>query len=427
MKKNLSFMALSTYLRIGSQLIVFILLARILGAQQFGSVAYWTAITILVALPVNYGFGMQLMREFHSNQEAFSKIVADTLSAKIFLSLLVLILSGAASFSLINDTGLFWFFLLSALADSYTEYLNYILRSSGQFQAEARLSLIISTVQFVVVIAVAVITSSALCVAVSYFFSRSIGLFFTCRGVFNIFPEVKSVWAHLTKKNIAATLNAGFPYAADMGVSTINTVLDTVLLKQYVSMEAVGTYQAGARLMLGGTTMASVINNVYLPKLSAYGSNDDVYRATLVKLNMLMLACGGMISLLFLFFRNFIADNLFGSGYEGLADLLPWFGLLLFIRYIAASFGVNLTALGHQKVRVVANILFLISFMVAVYMIVPYFGMIGMLISGCLSTVLLLFFYFSYIFYKKLPFGVDYRCMTMFVVFLSPYYFLLRS
>ena len=417
-------MALSTYFRIGSQLIVFVVLARVLGAEQFGMVAYWTAVTILVVLPVNYGFGMQLMREFSRAQDGFVKMLADTLSAKLFLSIVVLIFSFAFSFNYIHKPILFWFFLLSAQLDSYNEYLNYILRASGLYQVEARLSFVISAIQFVIVIAIATITKSAVHVAAGYLVSRSIGLFFTWRGVARVFAEFNYVWSKLGIKNIFKTLKTGFPYAADMAVSTMNSVLDTVLLKQYVSIASVGEYQAGARLMLGGATMASVINNVYLPKLSAHGCHDSTYKSTLIQLNVLMLACGGGMSLFFLLFNDFIATNLFGTGYKELSGLLPWFGFLLFLRYFAASFGVNLTALGHQKVRVYANVFYLISFVIAVAIIVPLSGLTGMLVSSCISTIFLIMLYFLYLFYRKLPIGLDYRAVVITLFILALYYFL---
>jgi len=51
------------------------------------------------------------------------------------------------------------------------------------------------------------------------------------------------------------------------------------------------------------------------------------------------------------YFSDQIVNFAFGESYKQLAALLPLFGLLFFIRFFAAAWGVILTATGHQKYR----------------------------------------------------------------------------
>ena len=403
-KFQMGFMAFSTYFRIGSQLLVFLLLARMLGAEQFGLFSYWFSITSLVAIPVNYGFGVQLLREAAREPEQRQTIVNQMLAAKLLLTLAVLALCALAS-GCISSLPLFWLLLITALFESYVDFYNFALRSQGGYASEARVTFAASLLQLVLVAGTALLAPSLVPVAAAYCASRALALLMTRRTARTGAPSGGAL--QFAPASLVATLRSGFPYAADMGVTVFNNAIDVILLKQLATVRVVGIYQAGLRLMMGGTTPAMVVSNVYLPRVSALDSSSKEYARAVADLNLKMVALGGGISVLLALFSEPLTEILFGAEYQELAQLLPWFALVLVLRYVAASFGINLTAAGHQSVRVVANLLYLAVFLVASFLLIPTHQAVGALMAGACATLALALGYLSYSLWKRLPSGYN--------------------
>lgn len=414
---HIGFMAFSTYFRIGSQLLVFLVLARLLGVEQFGQFSFWFSLTTLVTIPINYGFGIQLLREAARMPEALHSILAQMLSAKLFLTIIVVFCCVLFSF-FVTDTELFWLLLLMAIVDSYIDFYNFALRSQGHYSYESKLTFIISLLQLPLITIAAFLSSKIVIVAAAYLLSRIVGLILTLRIVHQYLSLSTSrlVFSYATIMN---TLRGGFPYAADMGVTTLNTSIDIILLKQMTDVRTVGIYQAGMRLLMGGTTPATVVSNVYLPRVSAIDCNSAAYSTAIINLNMRMVTVGGGISLLLAMFSKQITTTLFGPSYQDLARLLPWFSLVLVLRYIAASFGINLTASGHQSVRVIANLMYLIIIIGAALLLVPTYKVIGLLMASVCSVLVLTAIYYMYVIMKKLPSGFNSRNSILFITIIS--------
>ena len=90
-----------------------------------------------------------------------------------------------------------------------------------------------------------------------------------------------------------------------------------------------------------------------------------------------------------------IVHLLFGDQFAGLAALLPWFGLLFFVRFFAAAYGVLLTAAGKQTLRAQANLTHWILILAVAWVLVPRLGNLGWLLALTIGNVLLASIYFS--------------------------------
>lgn len=410
---HIGFMAFSTYFRIGSQLLVFLLLARILGAEQFGQFSFWLSAATLVTIPINYGFGIQLLREAAKAPEQLPSILGQMLSVKLILTALVILGCFLYSLTAAEKTTLFWLLLLVAIAESYIDFYNFALRSQGHYCHEARLALVTSVLQLPLLVVTALLAPKPVFVAAAYVVSRVSALLLTLRAV-RLNSPASGKTARFSYAMLRSTLRSGFPYAADMGVTTLNSVVDIILLKQMTDLRTVGIYQAGLRIMMGANTPTTVVSNVYLPRVSALERHSPEYRGAMMDLNMKMVAVGGGISLVLALFSKFIATTLFGTEYQDLAVLLPWFALVLVLRYVAACFGINLTASGHQSVRVVANLIYSVVFISAALVLVPMYQATGLLMSSVCAILLLSCIYYAYVLINRLPSGFNAKNSTVF-------------
>jgi len=398
-------MTFSAYFRIAAQLVVFFILARFLGAEQFGQFSYWFSAASLVSIPINYGFGTQLLREVAKTPENLQSMLTSMLFTKMLLTLTVFSLS-VLFWVIAVDSALFIILLIVAIAESYVDFYNYVLRCRGLYEQEARLILVISLIQLPIVACTALLTMNAIFVAVAYLFSRAIALVLTRRVVCQYLPE-KNTKIGLSLMTVREAMRSGFPYAADIGVTTFNSAIDVVLLKQMADLHSVGIYQAGMRLMLGATTPATVAVNVYLPRISSLNSTSVEYSQAIISLNMKMVVVGGAFSLIFALFGELITSVLFGSEYQALSKALPLFALLLVLRYVAAALGINLTASGYQSVRVVANLIYCVVFVVVSLFLVPVYKVLGLVVASICSVLALIIIYYIYVVVKKLPAGFN--------------------
>lgn len=402
---SIGFMAFSAYFRIGTQLAVFLSLARFLGTEQFGQFSYWLSVATLISIPINYGFGNQLLREAGRSPEKLQTIFTSMFFTKTTLTITTIILS-VVFWLFTQESNLFIIILLAAITESYVDLYNFLLRSRGFYQQEARLTVITSIVQLSLVACTAFISTNAALVAVAYLCSRIIAIFLTRRAIYKSFPTRK-LRADFSFATVRDAMYSGFPYAADIGVTTFNSTIDVILLKQMSDLHSVGIYQAGMRLMLGATTPATVAVNVYLPRISSLDSKSAGYSQAIINLNMKMVVVGGIFSLILAIFSKMITTVLFGAEYQTLSMLLPLFALLLVLRYVAAALGINLTASGHQSVRVIANLIYSVVFISASLILIPLYKTSGLLMASIFSVLVLIIVYYIYVAAIKLPFGFN--------------------
>lgn len=145
MLKSIGWMSLSTVLRMGSGFVLFVIVARQLGVESFGTLSYWMAVAGLATLPVNYGFGLYALREIGRNPAISSALIADTLVAKLALAaLMAMVFALSLPWLAERQTIVAWALLAMFFLESFAEHFNAGLRASGAFHVEAKLAVLIS-------------------------------------------------------------------------------------------------------------------------------------------------------------------------------------------------------------------------------------------------------------------------------------------
>lgn len=419
MLKNIGWMTVSTLLRLGAGFVLFIILARKLGPENFGQLAYWLAFSSLLALLVNYGFGLQLLREIGRDPNSAARVYSATLVAKLVLSLLIIAVGLVIGLQESVPTAIFWSLLVMALAESFAEHINFVLRALGYFDKEARFALFTSALNFFGVLLPLLVFGTITAVAVGFLVSRCATLLLSWRLALPFLPAMQKLsdWAFA---DVWKTLRDGFPYAADMAVSTLNSTLDVILLSYMTSTKAVGLYQAGLKLMQGANSIAPIVGNVYTPHIASQQMQQADCSPIVAKLILKMSLLGGGIGAIFAFGNVLITDLLFGMEYTQLSTLLPWFGLALIVRFVAAGFGINLTAHGLQTVRVFANGFALVVLITVAMIAIPIYGIVGMLMAFVCATLLVGGLYLIALYKEGIPTGINVPNICVIFIFLVP-------
>lgn len=382
--RNLALMGTSTAMRLGFGMLTFVVMARMLGPAQFGVVMLWLSMATLLALLANYGLTPYVLREIGAAPDRANHVMAEVLSAKLLLTSFVLAMGMAALPFLGTEARTVFLLLLGAqLADALTEFLNVGFRATNRFGQETRIASLAVVLQFAIVTLLLWWQATPLMAAAAFLLSRLSVLLVTWLAQRRYFAELRPASASAAWARIRATR----AYALDFGLQSLLGQVDSIVLNHFVGTAAVGLYQAGMRLFNGGAQAAGVLANVFLPRAAAAagaGDNGQRLRRESARVQWAFVGVGFVFGLLLCGLADPLVRLLFGVQYLGLVEVLPWFGLLFFVRFFASSWGVLLTSAGAQRYRAAMNAVHWTLIGALSLVLVPRHGLMGWLL--CLTA-----------------------------------------
>lgn len=387
--KNLTFMALTTGMRIGFGMLSFVVLARQLGPGAFGHLMIWISSCMLLSMVANFGMTPYLLREIAKSPHQIGPILAEALTAKVGLSAAVLAVGWLVSaFMGVTEVG-YLLILIAFLLDAASEIFNVALRASSQYRQESKLTAVSALVQFALIAATAMATSQLDLIAAAYLCSRVSTFAIVGLGTRPFLPAIRR--APLSKALLR--LRQMISFAVDYALQNLFGYIDAVILGAFGGAAMVGVYQAGMRLFQGAAQSAGILVNVFLPMVASATAHPDRLRRETQRMQIAFMITGCVIGAVFLAFAYTGVSRLFGPGFERLDQLFPLFGVLFFVRFSAASFGVTLTALGQQHYRAVVNAVQWALILGATFWVVPNYGNTGWLLLLIGGNALLLVAY----------------------------------
>lgn len=356
--KNMAFMGASTGIRLVFGLLTFTLLARTLGPNAFGVLMLWFSIATLLSMLANYGFTPYLLKEIGSTPENAQQIMGEVLSAKILLSLSVLIL-GVCALPLVTPSSYSVFLLLvcALLTESMTEFLNVGFRATNRFGEETRVATIAAVLQFAIIAMLLMVQSGITAAASAYLISRLLVLLLTWYVQRRYFSALKPGSLAQALHRIRTTVS----YAMDFGLQSLFGQIDSLVLNHFIGPVAVGIYQAGLKLFMAGAQAANVLSNVLIPHVASSISDADDLQ---IKTNRMVssFAFFGICGYLsFLLIPRKLVIFIFGSNFEALSGILTPLGILFLVRFCAAGIGLVLTIKGMQRLRTICTFIHWIS------------------------------------------------------------------
>lgn len=384
--KDLAFMGTSTLVRLVFGLLTFAIMARLLGPNVFGILMFWLSVATLLSLAANYGFTPYVLREIGADRSSANTVMGEVLSAKMLVCSVIVVCSLIA-LPLIAEgaRAVFLLMTLAMLVDSITDFFNVGYRATNRFGSETRIATVASVSQFFIVAGAIWYRNELLVAASAFLVSRVLVLSMTWADQAQYFASLRpGPLPHALRR-----LKAAFSYAYDFGLQSLIGQVDSLVLNHFVGPVAVGLHQAGMRIFLGGGQIANVLGNVFIPKLSGLQGDPASFNAQAHKLQSAFLASGALFGLSLAIAATPIVHMLYGKAYVALIPVLPWFGLLFFVRFFAAAYGVLLTAAGKQSLRAKANLFHWLAILFSALWLVPLLGNIGWILALTVGNVLL--------------------------------------
>lgn len=387
MLKHTFFMGISTFLRLLTNVVLFILLARVWTVEVFGLFVYCFSISSVVVLFVDYGFSQKVLRDIGSNPEQVQSIVGHAFIAKLLSSTVLLLVIGATVviFSGSDNTvNLVFILTTAAILNSFAEFFNVAFRGLGVFHKETVVVGVANALHFGLVVFLMLQGGGILTISFGFVLARAIYLYLSWREFSNHVGGLGDLSEGVSA--LPRTLKEAFPFCADAGLTKFYAQIDTLLVGYFLGNIGVGIYQAGIRLLQGVSTFALVLSNVFLPRIANRLDQPEQLRRLTVLLFTQMMALGGVGCLVFLYGGNWVPSLIYGNKFPELVGLFPYLGVLLLARYFVAIYGVILTAVGLQTTRVYSMLVAILSMSLCSYLLVPMYGVVGMLLSALCAT-----------------------------------------
>lgn len=386
LKKNLALMGTTTALRLSVGMFTFVVLARLLGPEPFGVLMLWLSVSVLLSLITNYGLTPYVLREIGANPESAVSIINEGLTGKLMLAAVVLVSAIVAAWALgVEPKLVFLCLLLGSVSDSFSEFLNAGFRARDRFDVETRVAMLTSLTHASIVTGAVFVHPTVEVAAFAFAVSRVTILAIIVPAVARYFaaPRLAPLGPSLARLRKAAN------YAIDFGFQSLFGQIDSVVLNHFIGPVAVGLYQAGMRVFQAGSTTVQVLANVFLPRAAAKVHLEDEFGRESKRVQMAFLSFGAVFGIALAVFSDFIVHILFGSAYGNLVTVFPLFGLLFFVRFAAAAWGVVLTAAGEQRFRMIATVVHWLLIAGIAPILVPRMGIAGWLISLIIGNALL--------------------------------------
>jgi O-antigen/teichoic acid export membrane protein len=389
-------------------ILVIFAIARVFSVEIFGIFTFSQNYTGLFAILADFGITIYLTREIaHKNEfliDNFSNIIKVKILISIFTFLIVTVSCKAIGYPA-ETASTISYLTIAVILNSFVNLYKGYYRGIERLEYEALISGLCSFVLFVFVVTAIYINPDIVFIAKVYVLSRIVGVGITII----IARNIKGLYRKnpFTVGFIKDFLRQASPYAIQALFGIIYFQIDAVMLERMRGNYEVGIYQLAVKIILIGLVFCDVIQNAFLPTLSRLMRESFVNMINVAKnMNKYLIILG-------IFFFIIVFDNAeelinltVGEKYLASVTVLKLLSSLLIIRLLATAYGVVLTAVGHQELRMYSTIIASFFNIVLNYILISRYGYLGAAITSILTNILLLalFLIFSCRFTKSLLF-----------------------
>jgi PST family polysaccharide transporter len=388
--------ALGLYvLQLGSFLLpiaTIVFLARLLGPQDWGSLAFMQAFAGYVMLVVTYGFNFSATREVarnRDNPDKLAELLAGVLGAKAALT--ILSIAVAVPLSLVvppihRNQGLLWPALLWALSLSYS--------LSWFFQGLERMAFVARWETAARALSLAGILLLVKSPADTWKVLAIQGGMMTAAVVIELAVACREVPFRLPSAGLVVrTLRLGWSTFLYQGALSFYTVGNGFILGLFGSPASVGYYVGAEKISKAFATLLFPITQAVFPRISHLAAHAHDEAARLARTSLLLLGAAGSVMALIIFMGAPVLVRLvLGPGFDNAVVVLRILSLLPPLIAVSTVLGIQwMLALGLDRlVNAVVISACLLNVCLAL-VLVPHYQHVGMAIAVVASEALVAF------------------------------------
>ncbi len=387
---NSLFSFLSAAIRLGTNFLLFVGIARLYGAEAFGQFTTAHTFAVIFTLLADFGFDTLLSTEIARKRDEVVTIIHQYLSIKfIFCSIAtvaMMFLPTIMHFSPETKT-LVYIFSLYVFFSSLNNFFFALFRGLEQLHLETRISFLINTCIVALFIVFWFLHVSIVVIALTFVGSRIIGLVLAIRFTSQSFQGHRfqfdfSCW----KKNIPQITVFGIHYL----FGSLFFQLDTLLLALWKSDHDVGIYQSVFKFVSLSLVCSDIAVNAFMPTLSRFHSMQrERWNMLGELLNKILFLLALPIVLTMFVYADQIISLIYGNhNFSDAVPLLRIFSLIVLIRYSVETYALILTTSRRQTTRMAIVVTATVTnFLLNMYFI-SNFGLYGAALVSLTTNML---------------------------------------
>lgn len=398
-KKNSFYSLLSVSSRLIANIIVFWLIARIYGPDQFGIFTFAHTTATLLILLADFGFDILLTTEISRARDQALNIFQNILSYKILFSILAFVIMWVFSFigNYSDETKIslqiFSFFLIFT---TLTNFSLALTKGFEKFGYESIVQLIANFSLVIIVITISFLKLNILIIATTFVLTRLLALLLSIYFNNKLLPQL-SFKIHFPKEKEfhQKVLVFGF----HLLFANLFFQIDTILLSLWKGNLYVGLYQAVFKFIILPLMIPDILNLTLLPVLSRLFVN-ETEKALKISylLNKLLFFLSLPITLILYVYAEDIIYIIYGSSqYTASIPVLKIFAFNVFIRFSFEAFALILTTTNRQIIRMFTVIAATVLNVILNSLLIPKYGISG---AAMVSLISIIFVYGIYSIYS---------------------------
>jgi len=396
--KNSFFSTLSLVLKVATNAVLSILLARVLGAGDFGRFVFATTFTGIFLLIIDYSFNLQVVRQVANAPASVAKIVQQMLSAKLLLSLtstFVIVLMVLVSQPGQTDAVILILWV-GALCFSLGQFLNSVFKGLNKFELETYPMLVLNCAQLLFIVVLLALGRNLVLISLGYTAARVLYLGISYRSFSRQFGGLRF---RIQCREALATLYELLPFGIYAILSVIYLQIDTIMLSYMQGDSQVGHYQAAMRVAFATTLLSEIILSSFFPLVAKVIRSDaEEFRMHTLLLNKYLMVTGLVLASFLMIFADRIIGVLYGGGYGPSALLLKLLAVVVFLRFAGAGFGMIINISRNQKWCTVGVSVSAVMNIILNFYAIPRYGAVGAAVTSIITHLVLnsLYVLFSY-------------------------------
>jgi O-antigen/teichoic acid export membrane protein len=391
-RKNSLFSLLSSLIRLLSNFLLFVGIARLYGAEAFGSFTTAHALAIMFIMIADFGFDSFLATEIARDRSKSEDLTRRLLSLKIVfavaatlaMSVLPLIRTlSSSTASLVEVLSLYVF--LSAV----TNFFFALFRGFEELHHETRITFTVNVLLLFSLGILGLFHARLIFVGSAFVLSRVIAVVMAARAMKLrlLMPQFRfsvAGWKNSWQQVSVFGLHALF--------GNLFFTIDTILIAFLCGDEATGIYQSVFKIVALVLVLPDIIMNSFLPVLARLHVEDENrWAAVGIFLNKILLLLSLPITLNLFIFSEQIIHIVYGTGsFVQAVPILQVFSIVILVRFIGETSGLILTTSRRQSIRMVTVLCATILNVSLNVLYIPKFGVMGAAVISLVTNTLVM-------------------------------------
>ena len=388
--RNSFFATLSQFIRLATNFLLFIGIARLYGVEAFGQFTTAHTLSTVFLLLADFGFDILVAMEIARDRSHAVDVARRYFSQKV-------VFAGAATLGMIGlsfvrnfspeTRTLVQIFALYVLGASLNNFFFAFFKGYEEFHHETRISFWINGILLGLLLLLGALHVPVQAIALTFVLTRLMGIVLASRVAHrlaggSIFRLTFSRWRQ-TWRTVAV-------FGCQFLFGNLFFLLDTILLSFWRGDRDVGTYQAAFKIVSLTLIVPDIAINTMIPVLARlHAERDDRWETMGRLLNKTLSLLALPISLILFVYPDQVIGILYGgTDFHESVPILRLFAVIVYIRFAVDAYGIMITTAQRQSVRMyIVVAATVVNLALNAYMI-PRYGPWGAAVVSLITNVL---------------------------------------